>query len=200
VFESLESIDWESLAVDEDSPVADMPKLLRSLLSPNEEMRDWAIDELGEAVIHQGTVSEVSPLVIPFLVELLEYEHTPDKLRIAMLMTELAQCVYYEETDPEFRRSLDENLREEVGITYEESLRRQQESVDRVKAQIAERFDLIYPYVRYRGDFQVRISVVAALNEFPDIVKRLRPDLERVYQSEKNEHVRAAIATLMGTN
>jgi hypothetical protein len=200
MFESLDSIDWESLAVGEDGPVAEVPNLLRSLLSPDEEIRDWATDELGDAVIHQGTVSEVSPLVIPFLFELLENDRTPDKVRIAMLLTELAQCVYYEETDAAFRRSLDESLREELGITYAESLRRQRESVNRVKRQIAERFHLIYSYIRYRGDFQVRISVVAALNEFPEIVKRLRPDLEQVYQSEKNEHVRAAIATLMGTN
>jgi hypothetical protein len=198
VFESLDSINWDSLHTGERS-AADMPQLLRSLLSPVPDIREWAMDEISDAVIHQGTVNAVSPVIVPFLFELLEDEDVPDKEQVVTLLTELARCCVYEETDEQYRRTLDADLRQESGITYEESLDRMRELVRAVKSEIAKRFDLIYPYLRNRDDLFVRLSVATALCEFPEIARRLRPDLERALHSEKDEHVRNAIATAMST-
>jgi hypothetical protein len=195
VFESLDSIDWGSLSAG-DRSAAEIPELLRSLLSPVPDVREWAMDEISDAVIHQGTVDDVSPVVVPFLFELLDSEGVRDKDQVVALLTEMAGCRACEETDEEFRRALDDELRQESGLTYEQSLERMRESVRAVKAAIAERFDLIYPYLRHPDVF-VRLSVAAALSEFPEIAKRRRPDLERALRSEKDEHVRKAIAAAL---
>jgi hypothetical protein len=196
MFEALNSIDWESLSGCYNS-AEEMPHFLRSFLSPVPEIRDWAIDEISSAVIHQGSVYDVSPVAVPFLFELLENEEVEDKEQIVHLLTSMASCGVYEESNEEYRSRIDAELRQEQGITYEESLQSERELVRLVKSEIAKRFDLLYPYLRYRGEFHVRLSVATALNEFPEIANRLRPDLELALQSEKDEHVRNAIAMAM---
>jgi HEAT repeat protein len=198
LFETLDSIDWASLDGCYRS-AAEMPELLRSFLSPVEEIREWAIDEISRAVFHCGTVYSASPVVIPFLFELLENEEVQDREQVVCLLTAMAGCLVYEETNEEYRRLADAEARKEFGITDEESLQLARELVRAVKSEIAKRFDLIYLYLRSSDDFFVRLSVAAALGEFPDIAKRLRPDLERALRSEKDEHVRNAIKAAMGT-
>jgi hypothetical protein len=196
VLESLDSIDWASLDLGDDS-ATEMPHLLRSLLSGVREQREWAMDELSEAVIHQGTVNEASPLVVPFLFELLEGEQVRDKEQIVALLASMAGCCVYEEPDANFRRTLDADLRKEHGISYEESLDRQRALVRAVKSEIAKRFDLLYPYLRYRRDMFVRLAMATALAEFPEIVQRSRPDLEAALRSEPDEPVRTAISAAL---
>src|SRR5262249_8727234 len=106
LLESLDSIDWGSL----DGwygPAAAVPGVLRSFLTPIAEIRDWAIEEISSAVFHQGTIYSASPAVIPFLFELLENEEVRDKEEVVTLLTAMAGCCVYEETDPEFRRRID---------------------------------------------------------------------------------------------
>jgi HEAT repeat protein len=176
-----------------------MPHLLRSFLSPVPEIREWAIDEISSAVFHSGTVYPASLVVIPFLFELLEDEEVQDKEHVVCLLTAMAGCCPYLQTNvtsAQERGQIDAALRKE-GKTFEEALRRERELVQSVKSEIAKRFDLIYPYLRSSDDFFVRLSVAAALREFPAVAQRLRPDLERALQSEMDEHVRNAIAAAM---
>lgn len=196
MFETLDAINWASLEGCYHS-AANMPELLRSFRSPVPEIRDWAMEEIGNAIFHQGTVFTVTPVVIPFLFELLEDEDVQDKEEVVCLLTALASCGVFEETNEEQRRRLDADLSQKLGITYEESLQRLRELVRTVKAAIAGRFDLLYPYLRYRNDFYVRLSVATALCEFPDIAKRLRPNLESALQSDPDEYVRTAIAAAL---
>ncbi len=201
MFETLDSIDWGSLDGCYRS-TADMPELLRSFLSPVAEIREWAIEEIGSAVFHQGTVYRASPVVVPFLFELLEGEEVQDKEYVVGLLTAMAGCCPYLETNAtsaEERSQIDAELRKE-GRTYEEALRGERALVQAVKSEIAKRFDLLYPYLRYRGDFVVRLSVAVALGQFPDIAARLRPDLEKALRSEKDEHVQNAIKAVMGSD
>lgn len=51
-------------------PGADVPELLARLRSPNPEPAGQALLSLWHKVVHQGTVSAVAPLTIPFLVRL----------------------------------------------------------------------------------------------------------------------------------
>src|SRR5262249_52656616 len=61
------------------------------------------------------------------------------------------------------------------------------------KAEIAKRFDLIHPYLRSGDELFVRLSVAAALSQFPEIAKRVVRDLRAALRDEENEHVRKAI-------
>jgi hypothetical protein len=195
VLDPLDSIDWGSLKGCYRS-AADMPEFLRSLLSPVAEIREWAKEEIGSAVIHQGTVYDVSPVVIPFLFALLENEEVQDKEEIVCLLAAMAECCPYLETNvksTEERSRIDTELRKE-GKTFEEALQHERELVQSVKSEIAKRFDMIYPYLRSSDDFFVRLSVAGALCAFPEIAKRVRADLERVLQSETHEDVRSTIA------
>lgn len=200
MLESLDSIDWGSLRGCYRS-AADMPELMRSFLSPVAEIREWAIEEISSAVIHQGTVYDVSPVVLPFLFELLENEEVQDKEAVVCLLAAMTGCCPYLETNvtsAEERSRIDAKFRKK-GTTYEEELHRERALVQAVKSEIAKRFDLIYPYLRYPDDFFLRLSVAVALGQFPEIAARLRPDLELALQSETDEHVRNAIAAAMVT-
>jgi hypothetical protein len=68
-----------------------MPEFLRSLLSPVAEIRERAIEEISSAVFHSRTVYDVSPVVLPFLFELLENEHVLDRENIVCLLTAMSQ-------------------------------------------------------------------------------------------------------------
>lgn len=198
MLDSLDSIDWRSLKGCY-RPAVEMPELLRLLLSPVAEIRERAIEEIGSAVFHQGTVYDVAPAAIPFLFELLDTEGAQDKENIVCLLTAMAECCSYMETNvnsTEERSRIDAELRKE-GKSFDEALQHERRLVQSVKSEIANRFDMIYPYLRSSNDFFVRLSVAGALCTFPEIAKRLRPDLERAHQSETHEDVRSTIAAAM---
>lgn len=199
--DSLDSIDWGTLKGCY-RPAVEMPEFLRSLLSPVAEIRERAIEEIGSAIFHQGTVYDASPAVIPFLFELLDNEEAQDKENIVCLLTAMAGCCSYLETNvnsEEERSRIDAELRKE-GKSFEEALQHERDLVQSVKSEIANRFDLIYPYLRSSEDFFVRLSVAGALCTFPEIAKRLRPDLERALESETHEDVRSVIAAAMAAS
>jgi hypothetical protein len=53
---------------------AGVPALVRGLISPDEQTWRGALERLWDAIYHQGDVYEITPFVIPFLVELLDHE------------------------------------------------------------------------------------------------------------------------------
>lgn len=70
MLEDLDGVDWASLehAYGE---AADVPDLLRALLSTDSEVREEAVYELFGNIWHQGTVYPASAAAVPFLYELL---------------------------------------------------------------------------------------------------------------------------------
>src|SRR5262249_39578440 len=138
----------------------EMPVFLRSLLSPAAEEHRWAMEEISSAIFHQGTVYEVTPWVIPYLFELLEDDGVAEKDSLACLLAALT----------------DANSAEKI-------------YADTVKREIAKRFDSVYPYLR-SSDIWVRMSVLDALGRMPDMMGRLRPDLEALYKTEDDQEFR----------
>jgi len=200
LFESLDTIDWGVLTGCY-QPAADMPELLRSFLSPAEEVRRWAIERIGSAVFHQGTVYSVTPVVLPFLFELLENDEVQDKEYVVGLLTALSGCCAYLETNvtsAEERSQRDAEFRKS-GSSYDEELRREHALVQGVKSEIARRFELIYPYLRFPDDAWIRLAVAEALGRLPKIAAQLRPDLEAALQSENDKYVRNAITAAMAS-
>lgn len=66
MLEGLDDVDW--------GHAAGVPDLVRGLVSPDEQTWRGALERLWDAIYHQGDVYEITPLVIPFLVELLDHQ------------------------------------------------------------------------------------------------------------------------------
>jgi hypothetical protein len=71
MFEDLEKIEWGKLT-HAYGAADDVPGLLRSLTSRDQETRSNSIHELCSNIWHQGTVYEASAHAVPFLLQLLE--------------------------------------------------------------------------------------------------------------------------------
>jgi hypothetical protein len=89
MLERLDDTDWAALD-HAYGPADDVPDLLRALLSEDEEARRRAWQTLYGNVIHQGTVWEVTPHVVPFLIEMLEGD-APEPARVLRYLAALAE-------------------------------------------------------------------------------------------------------------
>lgn len=89
MLERLEAIDWSALH-HAYGPADDVPELLRALLSTDDEIRGRAWEALYGNVVHQGTVWEATPHVVPFLIEILEAREGPDPARVLRYLAALA--------------------------------------------------------------------------------------------------------------
>lgn len=89
MFEHMESIVWDQLD-HAYGRANDVPDLLRNLISKDPEVREEAFNELFSNIWHQGTIYRATSFTIPTLVELLEHSKTPDKERVAHLLSLIA--------------------------------------------------------------------------------------------------------------
>lgn len=85
----INDIDWSSLT-HAYGPADDVPGLLRSLRSKDEEVRNKTYFELYGNIYHQGTRYEASVVAIPFLYSLLDAEDTPQRGELLHLIVSLA--------------------------------------------------------------------------------------------------------------
>ncbi|WP_154657037.1 hypothetical protein [Hugenholtzia roseola] len=90
MLKKLRSLDWAKLSHVYGS-AADLPDLIEGLASNEEEMRQDALDALTAALIQKGLLFSASIAAIPFLLELLENEKTPDRWSIFWLLGMLYQ-------------------------------------------------------------------------------------------------------------
>ena len=89
MLEGLNKIDWTNLehAYGEAS---DVPELIRSLASKDEEERKNALWELYGNIFHQGTRYEATPYAIPFIFELIRDPQVLDKASLIKFTVDLA--------------------------------------------------------------------------------------------------------------
>lgn len=89
MLEGLDDIDWANLehAYGEAS---DVPKLIRSLASKDEEERRGALWELYGNIFHQGTRYQATVYTIPFIFELIRDPNVPDKASLIKFTVDLA--------------------------------------------------------------------------------------------------------------
>ena len=81
----LDSVAWASLHGTHRS-AQDVPAQIEALRSRDSEVRRGALDELWDAVVHQGTRWQVSAYVVPFLVRLIDDPATPDRSDLTRLL------------------------------------------------------------------------------------------------------------------
>lgn len=71
MLERLDNINWGSLE-DANGPANDLPGLVRALVSSEPELQEEALEQIWDRIWHHGRVTEATPYVIPFLIELVE--------------------------------------------------------------------------------------------------------------------------------
>jgi hypothetical protein len=86
MLEKLDSVDWTGLKHPE------MPAALRNLLSDNAETREEGYNALYTAYIDE--VSLITPFVLPFLIEMVKSDTTPEKDSILLLLMQIYSYSY----------------------------------------------------------------------------------------------------------
>ena len=83
MLERLDEIDWYSLG-HAYGDASDVPDMIRGLASKDDAEREQAWNELIGSVRHQGDVYDTTPVVVPFLIEILSDPSLPDKANFLM--------------------------------------------------------------------------------------------------------------------
>jgi hypothetical protein len=79
MLEKLDDIQWDELQEPYGQPAIHIPHDIRKLLSRNDEERKKAEHNLTWALVSLFELGTATPAAIPFLIELLEHDETPDK-------------------------------------------------------------------------------------------------------------------------
>jgi hypothetical protein len=176
-----------------------VPALIRAPLA-----RDCA-PTCGEALfgnVCQGTVYEASAAAVPFLQELLKSADTPDRLRIADLLAEMADGVPSLEAaasstvmEPLMRDALAREERD-----FDQELQAGRRFALATRAAIGKELQLLYPYLTC-DEPEVRRSVAAALGNFPErageTIHLLQEAMGAEAEPDAREAMGRAIANLM---
>jgi len=194
MLEGLDRVDWTSLR-HAHGAATDVPGSLRSLLSADPKMRDEAIYDLFGNIWHQGTVYAASAAAVPFLYELLTAPGVQDKSNIAHLLASIADGVGYLEVhavgdvgEPTWRKILAAK-----GKTLEAELEREAAEINAVRRAASEGLRHLLPYLS-DSEPEIRLSVAAALGNYPEHADWSLPAIEVVLAEEKDEDVREALA------
>ncbi len=91
MLEGLDKVDWAK-ARHAYGAATDVPRLLRQLLSDDEQRREAAAFELYGNIWNQGTIYEATALAVPFLFELVLDPSVPDREALAVLLGLIARA------------------------------------------------------------------------------------------------------------
>ncbi|MBK7543013.1 MAG: HEAT repeat domain-containing protein [Candidatus Competibacteraceae bacterium] len=194
MLEDLDGVDWASLehAYGE---AADVPDLLRALLSTDSEVREEAVYELFGNIWHQGTVYPASAAAVPFLYELLTAPDVRDKSNIAHLLACIADGVGYlevhavdERGEADWRKILAES-----GKTLEREMEQERAEIDAVHRAASAGLRHLLPYLN-DSEPEIRQAVAAALGNYPEHADWALPALEAAFRMEMDEDVREALS------
>lgn len=102
MLETLDSIEWAKLTHAAGS-AADVPDMIRQLLSNKASVRERALDERGlwGTLCHQDSVYEATAPAVPFLLELVRAPGVRDRGKILDLLADFAQGGYEDVDDEE---------------------------------------------------------------------------------------------------
>lgn len=102
MLDGVDSVDWDRLTYA--NPRPDMPRYLRSLASSDEEEAGQALQEIGECIMHQGTVYQAAAAVVPFLAELAHCA-VHHRAEIVSLLGTVADPSHSDTSDPVRQRA-----------------------------------------------------------------------------------------------
>ena len=164
VLEKLDEIQWDQLEKPYGRPATDVPEHIRGLLSPDQAVRDRAEDKLYWSLNYDYHLGTVTPVAIPFLIELLEHDDTPDKHNILHIV---ANCLLLSEAPPKERQHRFTPIEVETG------------------QQITKGLD-VYIRLLNHPDWKTRLSAIYLLvrGNFP---RSLRQRLKLIYEQYKTQ-------------
>ena len=193
MLEKLDEIDWPQLHHAYGS-AADVPGLIRALLSEEHETRWNAISELFNTIWHQGTVYEASAYAVPFLQDLLGSPDTKDKPMIADLLAAMADGTASLEgasQDGKLEKIYREILTKN-GRDFDQELIDGRRYVEATREAVGRGLSSLYPYLTC-DELGIRYSVASALKYYPEQSALILPLLKDALLSEGDEQVREKI-------
>lgn len=194
MLEGLAGIDWDRLE-DAYGPATGVPEFIRGLASRDRGTREEALEELHNQVCHQGSVSEASAHVVPFLIELLREPSVGGKEGILDLLAGLAQAQSDQEGLLGERGPVAESLRADPD--FEQKLENERGWVKATRGAVAAGVPL-YLQILEKSDGTLRYraaNLLAALRaEPPRVAAALRAAITR----ETADGVRCGLLLLLG--
>lgn len=192
MLEDLDAIDW-SILTHAHGPAADVPGLLRSLLSQDPDVRLQAFADLSETIWHQGTVYPASAAAIPFLFELLTYPGVPDPGWTASLVG----CIATGEGWLQYGLRVDgeQSLRGRLarqGRSLEEALEEESAVMQAIHRGVSAGLRHLLPYLRDREGLAPLMA--ETLGNFPEHRSWSVPAIDAALASGSDEHVRKVLA------
>ncbi len=127
----LDDVPWDELSHCY-GPASDLPGAIRVLTSDVPTERASARRLLESTIIHQGTIYEASPEVVPFLLELVANRAVPERAPLLGLLFELSQGSSYHEVHAEL-----EAPEHVASLEYQAELTRERGWVDATGAALA---------------------------------------------------------------
>lgn len=194
MLEGLDRVDWKTLRHAYGS-AADVPGLIRALLSEDPVERNAALHELFGNIYHQGTVYEASAYAVPCLMELLASPSTPDREAVACLLASIASGTGYFEVHASDESSADKwrQILGKDGRSLEGELERERVVKEAVRLEAVKALPMLVPFLS-SDDAEVRMSIASAFAAYPDQRERYLPLLEAALADETDEELKEEIA------
>jgi hypothetical protein len=192
VLENLDKIDWSNLG-HAYGPADDVPELLRSLASDDEDERSNAIYELHGNIWHQGTIYQATAHAVPFLLELLESPKVEDRHEILVLLADLACGTSYHDVHQHLLHRKEEANEQE----WQEKIHKELGWVSDVKAAVRAGENL---YLGFLNDVEVQMRDAAAylLASLDRPSAKLAEAIWKRLEKEKKESVQVSLVLAFG--
>lgn len=191
MLENLEKIDWSQLG-HAYGPADDVPDLLRSLASSDEDERSNAIHDLYGNIWHQGTVYRATAYAVPFLLELLESPEVSGKDEILVLLAHLARGTSYHDVHQHMSHHKEEAKEQD----WQDKIKKELGWVNDVKAAVKAGENL-YLGLLNDADVQLRDAAAYALASLGTSAKLAEAVWKRL-EKEKEECVQVSLVLAFG--
>ena len=188
MLEALETIDWAKLT-HAHSEASNVPRLLRSLLSEDADLRINALSTLHEQIWHQGDVNPASATAVPFLYELLTHSDVQDKWAIVSLLGSIATGEGAWERN--LRNDGEERCRTILarqGQSLEQKLTDEAVALKAIHRNVSEGLQHLLVYLSDREGLAPLVAL--ALGNFPEHASWLVPAIDAALESESDDHIR----------
>lgn len=156
-----------------------VPGLIRNLTSTDNKVRKRACEDIGQEMNHQGSIYDATPYIVPFLIELLTYDHVPDKEELLYSL-----WVVLESCESAFRYSpqmSDKNTQNCI-LTYNN---------------LSEGFP-VFASLLQNPDLNIRLPALLLASSLTLHAPYCRHLLRRVYCTEPDSMLRALILARLG--